>query len=158
MVAGHLCVNLQIMPNRTGASGKPFHESLWLHDLDLLSPAAQDTAKKVLVQARSSLGAHAYHRASKGSAHSDRQTIFLHPKTGNVFLVVSVIRPNRKAQFSLRLDFFDKAEGITLSQFHVQRAPRTQWSKKGERRFFVPEHVNEEAVRNAVTLICQTAG
>jgi hypothetical protein len=115
-----------------------FSTDLWENDTNLLDRQEKDLAEAIRAFATETLGCRPHHRPSKASSHSDRQTIFKHPHTGKNCLVLSVV-PSRSGQGGrqLRIDFFDQAESVEPGFGTVCRAPRTQWTKKGERRILV---------------------
>ena len=55
------------------------------------------------------------------------------------------------SRYSLRLDFFDKSKTVNSGFFKIVEAPDTQWTKKGERRFFVPGQTSLERIRPVLT-------
>ena len=90
----------------------------------------------------------AVHRVSKPHSASDRQTLIRHPKTGWVCLVISVVPGlDLGVRYSLRADFFDKSKTVRYQFFNIVEAPRTQWTKKGERRLFVPGPTSLEHIK-----------
>lgn len=114
---------------------RTFHPQLWEQDLSLLSPGQQELAREALRHASETLACAPYHRSSKGDATSDRQTLFRHPRTGHVCFVLSVVPDQDDKRVKVfRIDFFDAEEHIDSDLGAIHRAPRTQWSKKGERR------------------------
>ena len=116
-----------------------FITNLWHRDMQSLSPAQQELATSLLIYASLELTCRPYHRASKATSKADRQTIFKHPVTGRVCLVLSAIpSPEESTSHVLRLDFFDKSERVAVEIAKASRAPNTQWAEKGERRFLVP--------------------
>ena len=139
------------MPNQS------FSTDLWDRDIAALPSADREIATDLLVFACLELGCRPYHRASKSTATSDRQTILKHPKTGHACLVLSAVpKEDDPAPYRLRVDFFDREEGISVPFTTVHRAPNTQFSKKGERRFFAssaaPRDALHLAVRNIIAL------
>jgi hypothetical protein len=116
-----------------------FRTDLWHKDVRALSPIQQKVATDILIFASLELGCHPYHRESKRDKPSDRQTIFKHPETGINCFVLSIVGSDGKPPTDvLRVDFFDKYEEVKVSFAKVKRAPKTQWTKKFERRFLVP--------------------
>jgi hypothetical protein len=62
-------------------------------------------------------------------------------------VVPSIAEPN---SYVLRLDFFDRAEKVSVPFAVVHRAPKTQWEKKGERRFVVPANASVTDLRRVI--------
>ena len=132
-------------------TAKTFITDLWYEDLEILPPVQRRLATDVLLYSSFELHCRPYHRASKCASASDRQTILLHPRTGLACFVISVV-PDEDG-YVLRVDFRDKNEAVGIPFADVLRAPRTQWEKKGERRFLVPSSVSTDALREAVRRI-----
>jgi hypothetical protein len=130
-------------------SSHAFDSQLWERDLKLLATGHQELARDALQHARERLDCIPYHRKSKATASSDRQTLLRHPRTGQVCLVLSVVpsRENRRAR-ALRVDFFDHHEQVRVDPAcgEVIRAARTQWDRKGERRVYVSHSASPEVV------------
>ena len=128
-----------------------FSTELWGRDMSALATADRETATDLLLFAALELGCRPYHRDSKSEASSDRQTLFKHPETGHVCVVLSVVpKEDDPEPYRLRVDFFDKRENIVVPFAEVHRAPRTQFEKKGERRFFVSSDAPREGLRAAI--------
>ncbi len=116
-----------------------FHHGLWEIDIAELPDELRALAVGILNYVRSELGGKIYHRTSKSTNKSDRQTLVKHFGTGYVCLVISIIRDRALSEdYSLRLDFFDKSRAVRSAFFEIVEAPGSQWEIKGERRFFVP--------------------
>jgi hypothetical protein len=135
-----------------------FSTDLWHRDLSDLPTADREAATDILIFASLELSCHPYHRASKPMAASDRQTIFKNPATGHACLVLSVVpKEEDPSPYRLRVDFFDKAEDIVASFASVHRAPNTQFSEKGERRFFVARNTPRKELRALIQQIVALA-
>jgi hypothetical protein len=129
-----------------------FYSELWEQDLVELPDDQKPLALEILKYVRDGLRGIPYHRASKASNKSDRQTLIKHPQTGFVCLVISVVSEQAvSANYSLRLDFFDKLKTISLNDIKITEAPRTQWTTKGERRFFVSGKVPLERLKRILS-------
>jgi hypothetical protein len=133
-----------------------FVTDLWYRDLEDLPPQQRELAVDLLLYSSFESQCRPYHRASKADSPSDRQTIFQHPKTGHAWFVISVVPAKDPFQgYALRVDFFDKKEVIDIPFTDVQRAPRTQWDEKGERRFIVTSSTLKADLREAVKRIVE---
>jgi hypothetical protein len=136
-----------------------FQPSCWANDIAALGPAHRELAEEAFTYARDTLGCAPYHRASKAEASSDRQTLLRHPRTQRVCLVLSVV-PNvdDKRTRVLRIDFFDIKEHVgSFNCGTIHRAPRTQWTEKGERRLVVSRSAEVAQLRAflAAVIACQ---
>jgi hypothetical protein len=125
-----------------------FQPSFWTQDISLLAIAQRELAEDALHYACDVLGCFPYHRASKARARSDRQTLLRHPQGKHVCLVLSVAPAfDNKSAKALRSDFFDAKEQILSECGEIRRAPRTQWTRKGERRMQISSSANLAALR-----------
>ncbi len=133
------------MPNQS------FSTELWHGDMAALPAADREAAIDLLIFASLELGCRPYHRESKPSASSDRQTILKHPKTGHACLVLSVVpKEDDPLPYRLRVDFFDREEMVVVPFATVHRAPNKQFSEKGERRFFVTNAEQQDTLHTVV--------
>jgi hypothetical protein len=135
-----------------------FSPALWEQALSVLDIAHREMAQEVLRIVRDEFSARAYQRHSAAEHSSDRQTIVKHPQTGKNCLVISVAPDRvRSGAFALRLDFFDKTEAVVVPFGEPFRAPRTQWTEKGERRVFVPIRTAVQDLRTFIERVVRAA-
>lgn len=129
-------------------SDQVFSTDLWYRDVAKLSEVSKSRATELLIFAALELLCRPYHRASKTDSPSDRQTIFKHPSSEKAAFVFSIVsRPEAQDHYCLRIDFFDRPEAISVPGSTVNRAPRTQWSESGERRFYVHDNAPTVVIR-----------
>lgn len=131
-----------------------FVTDYWYRDISVLTDAKQKLATSLLVFIALELPCRPYQHESKPEKISDRQTMFLHPVTGEVCLVISIDpNPEVRGTYHIRLYFYDKDETITASFTRIDRAPGTQWERKAERRFVVTEEMPMTDIRSAIKAI-----